>query len=244
MPERLVRLMFCAGQTYVGDPAGTLVALPSAYLIGMQRGPLRAVSLGKMWALGAELYPWAARQLLSWKDGAGGVEVLSGHGQVVREVHGLLTLERWDEARQTVEAWLLDLAGVFAREHGRGVLAATRLYGSFGSARIAALADELSLSPRQLERQFRAEVGVSAKTLARLIRFSEAHDRLLAQPEVPLAALAYDLGFADQAHLTRDFRALSHLTPGAFARASRWRSQDGGPADLDFERYMRVMQGA
>lgn len=55
VPERLVRLMFYAGETYVGDPAGTLVALPSAYLIGMQRGPLRAVSLGQMLALGVEL---------------------------------------------------------------------------------------------------------------------------------------------------------------------------------------------
>ena len=63
-----------------------------------------------------------------------------------------------------------------------------------------------------------AEVGVNAKTLARLIRFEEVRNRLWLEPKVSLAQLAYELGFADQAHLTREFRALSYMTPRTFGQ--------------------------
>lgn len=41
---------------------------------------------------------------------------------------------------------------------------------------------------------------------------------LLAQRDVPLAELAFECGYYDQAHLNRDFRAFAERSPGAFAR--------------------------
>lgn len=129
-----------------------------------------------------------------------------------------MRLSAWEEARQTLDAWLLELMAERGRESGSGVRAATTLYSSLGQIKMGKLAEDLNLSLRQLERLFVSEVGVNAKTLARIIRFEEVHNRLVVDPGLSLAQLAYELGFADQAHLTREFKALSYMMPGLFGQ--------------------------
>ena len=219
MPERLVRLAFYAGETWRGSlTGGDLALVPAASLEGLTLTPLRAVSVGSTKALGVELYPWAARQLFGWDFSLSTLDLSLEHPLLARAVSALLRLDAWDEARQLVEDWLLGLLSERGQELGVGAGAALELYKSLGQARIGALAEEMNLSPRQLERQFVAEVGVNAKTLARLIRFEEVHNRLWINPKVSLAQLAYELGFADQAHLTREFRVLSYMTPRTFGQ--------------------------
>lgn len=233
LPERSVRLTFYAGDSWHGSPVtGELEPMPAASLFGMSLEPLRVVSRGLTRALGVDLYPWGARQLFGWAIGTASLDLLPGYSGVAREICALVTLGDWEGARACLEAWLLGLLAGRGREAGAGVQAAARLYGSLGTARVGALAEELDLSLRQLERAFREEVGVPAKTLARLIRFEEVHNRLWLRPDTPLAPLAYELGFSDQAHLTREFRALSHMTPGAFVRFSRLRGAEH-PAELE-----------
>ena len=94
--------------------------------------------------------------------------------------------------------------------------------------RMAELAEELGVSSRTLERQFVQEVGIGAKTLSRLIRFETTYNTLSHAPQTPLASLAYEMGFADQAHLTREFRTLGGLTPGHFARLAEGRGEAHG----------------
>ncbi|WP_169311944.1 AraC family transcriptional regulator [Deinococcus maricopensis] len=225
MPERTVRLTFYSGDAHVGTPgADDLTRLPPTYVLGLHRTPLRVVSVGFMRALGVELYPWGAQQLLGWTDGDDPTLAPARDPTLTRlgaQVRALLTLGAWEDARGHVETWLLARARTNARAPGIGVQAATHLYASLGAARITDLADTANVSVRHLERQFRAEVGVTPKVLARLIRFEEAHNRLWQQPDVPLAALAVDLGFADQAHFTREFRAFAHATPARLAQHLR-----------------------
>ena len=219
MPERLVQLTFYAGSTWRGSLSGSdLEPMPSASLRGLTLTPQRAVSLGSTKALGIELYPWAARQLFGWDFTMSTLDLSLKHPLLARAVSALLRLDAWDEARQLVEDWLLGLLLERGQELKAGAGAALELYESLGQARIGTLAEGLNLSSRQLERQFVAEVGVNAKTLARLIRFEEVRNRLWLDPKVSLAQLAYELGFADQAHLTREFRAMSFMTPRSFGQ--------------------------
>ncbi len=51
-------------------------------------------------------------------------------------------------------------------------------------------------------------------------RLQEAAERVREDPAVPLAVLATELGYADQAHLTRDFRAVLDFTPGSYRAAA------------------------
>lgn len=219
LPERLVRLAFSVGQTWQGSlTGGDLEWTPAAVLSGLSLTPLRAVSQGINRALGAELLPWGARQLFGWDARTVTLDLSLKYPALTRALGALVRLPAWDEARQTLDAWLLELMAERGREPGAGIRAAETLYASLGQIRLGRLAEEVNLSARQLERLFVSEVGVNAKTLARLIRFEEVHNRLWLDPNTSLAQLAYELGFADQAHLTREFKALSYMTPGTFGQ--------------------------
>ena len=90
-------------------------------------------------------------------------------------------------------------------------------------ARAEDVAANIGLSMRQLRRRCHAVVGYSPKTLQRVLRFRRFVARLDAglpsgQDTHDLAALAAQAGYADQAHLTRECRALAGLTPAALAR--------------------------
>lgn len=78
------------------------------------------------------------------------------------------------------------------------------------SARVVELPEELGLSERQLRRRFHAAVGYGPKTLQRILRFR----RFLARADGgELARAAFDAGYADQAHLTRECVRLAGTTP-------------------------------
>ena len=89
----------------------------------------------------------------------------------------------------------------------------TLLRASGGRMRVDALAQALGCSRRHLAIRFAEEVGAPPKVAARLIRFEAARRRL---GDVPLARLAAEHGFADQAHLAREFRALGGAPPSEF----------------------------
>jgi AraC-like DNA-binding protein len=74
------------------------------------------------------------------------------------------------------------------------------------------------LSERQLRRRFEHAVGYGPATLARVTRFQRFLTLARATP-APLARLAIDAGYADQAHLTRECRRLAGLPPAALLAA-------------------------
>lgn len=87
------------------------------------------------------------------------------------------------------------------------------LRSSGGQMRIEALAAGVGCSRRHLAKRFTEDVGVPPKLAARLIRFETARREL---GTLPLARLATEHGFADQAHLAREFRALGGASPTVF----------------------------
>jgi AraC-like DNA-binding protein len=98
------------------------------------------------------------------------------------------------------------------------VLAATRRLG-FPGSRVDELAEALGISERQLRRRFHQAVGYGPKTLDRVLRFRRLVDqaRAISDGEVDLARLAADLGYADQAHMTRDSVRLTAMPPAQLA---------------------------
>ncbi|GGQ93067.1 AraC family transcriptional regulator [Deinococcus ruber] len=225
MPERTVRLMFSAEQMWVGPSVDALRPVLPVTLSRFSLQPRNLVVQGRLRALVVEFYPWAARQLLGWSaemvpDALDAALSASIWG---REVVALMQLQDWDAAREALETHLLHLSSGQG-EPGMGVRAARQIYQSSGTVRVAKLAEELNLSPRTLERQFVQQVGVSAKSLARVVRFDKVNTRIRENPAVPMAELTFELGFFDQAHLIKEFKALSSMTPGAFAVIAAQRS--------------------
>lgn len=82
---------------------------------------------------------------------------------------------------------------------------------------VSALERTFEIDARALQRLMERTIGVPPKWIIRRVRLQEAA-ALLAQGPRPLASLAADLGYTDQAHFARDFKAVVGLTPQAFAR--------------------------
>jgi AraC-like DNA-binding protein len=79
----------------------------------------------------------------------------------------------------------------------------------------SALADELGLGMRTLQRRFMDHLGVSPRQHLRWLRFERARQLLVngggRAVEVALAA-----GYSDQAHFVREFRRFAGVTPGRY----------------------------
>ena len=91
------------------------------------------------------------------------------------------------------------------------------IQASGGRARVPWLAGQVNLSVSQLERRFRQRVGLGPKLLARQTRAARLAAEAMSTCTPNWAWLALEHGYADQAHLVREFQELMGLTPRRFA---------------------------
>ena len=82
--------------------------------------------------------------------------------------------------------------------------------------RVRDIAARAGVHPVYLARQFRRFFGSSVVSYLQRTRVTRAAD-LIASSSMPLSAVAFQAGFADQSHLSRSFRAGTGFTPGAYA---------------------------
>lgn len=94
---------------------------------------------------------------------------------------------------------------------------------------VARVADDLGLLSRTLRRRFTDQVGLTPKRFARVQRLQRVVQGLDGQDRVDWAEVAAAQGYADQPHLTDEFRELAGVTPGEYLR-----SRLNGPNHLRF----------
>ncbi len=87
---------------------------------------------------------------------------------------------------------------------------------------VAALCKASGLTPRSVQRLFRDYVGVGPKWVVRRFRLQEAAE-LLETSDETVVAVAARLGYFDQAHFVRDFKAVVGETPSEYLRRARTR---------------------
>jgi AraC-like DNA-binding protein len=102
-----------------------------------------------------------------------------------------------------------------ADRHTRLVRAALATLNARPVTSVAELASAVGASERHLERAFRERVGLSPKVMSRIERLHRAISRA---GQLSWAQLACELDFTDQAHLIREFRALTGDSPASFVR--------------------------
>ncbi|WP_285114018.1 helix-turn-helix domain-containing protein [Leifsonia sp. fls2-241-R2A-40a] len=87
--------------------------------------------------------------------------------------------------------------------------------------RVEQLADRFGVGVRHLQRLVAGHIGFGPKWLIQRYRLQEAAAALRTAGAPSLAQLAAELGYADQAHFSREFRAVIGSTPGGYAAAER-----------------------
>ncbi len=195
------------------------VQLPEAWIAGLS-DRYAIVELGGEYAsLDLELTPLGAYRLLgralSDLEGATAPlpDLFGPDGRRLGE--RLRELDRWEDRFDHVESFLLTRASAGPEPSPAVSWAYERLWQAEGRVRVRELAATIGCSRRHLQAKFREQIGIAPKKLARLIRFQAVRRRIEREP-VRWAEIAFDAGYSDQAHLSRDFRDLAGTTPGDF----------------------------
>lgn len=89
-----------------------------------------------------------------------------------------------------------------------------------GTARVGDLVERSGVSWRVFTETFEEEVGLAPKLYQRVRRLQRAVGALHRNRRSGLAGLALEAGYADQAHLVREFRALGDVTPAHYRRSA------------------------
>ncbi|WP_329118930.1 helix-turn-helix domain-containing protein [Streptomyces sp. NBC_01465] len=122
-----------------------------------------------------------------------------------------------DERVAALDAHLLALAPEPDPQATRAMALADRIRRDRTIRRVEELAAEEGVSARSLQRLFSTYVGVSPKWVILRYRIHEALERAETEAAIDWAGLAAELGYADQAHLTRDFTSTIGVPPTAYA---------------------------
>jgi AraC-like DNA-binding protein len=212
-------------QHIVGYPALNLVVQHDGIVLS---GPTTRAShrdlRGRGWAVGALLRPAAVAALID--DPAALVDDVRPfsdpalHAAVARAmVSGDGHRER---AVDVLSTWLAERVGALnAQAHQANALVEV-LFGEQGARTPEEAATRIAVSVRTLQRLAHRYVGVSPAAMIRRRRLQEAAQRVREHPTTDLADIAAELGYADHAHLTREFRAALGFAP------TTYRSQASG----------------
>jgi len=230
MPDGYAEIIFSFGSV-LRDGA----VLPSPFLMGLLNQPVVFSAAGRLEIIGIRCYPWTVFDLLGLPPGKHGVHtfehpiaqlqpLLAQHVQAGDIDAALDALRRYFQPKQADS--MLTKAGEAMRSAG-------------GAMPVSEVAAAAHATVRTLERKFKQSSGHTVKDVSGLMRFEQARNRLWHAPQTNLAALAQELGYADQSHLSREFKRYSGAAPSAFARKARMQA-----ASEDFVAFVQAPSGA
>jgi AraC-like DNA-binding protein len=195
-----------------------------ARLYGVARGLSTRVLVGQGWTVAALTWPGGLGAFITG-SAAELTDRVVPLGQALGTDEAVLlrqvTAEPDEAARVALLAAALEQAvDPERREPALSVAQVARLAESDRTVRqLGDLCERSGLGQRTLQRMFLRYAGVSPTWVIRRYRLLEAAEAVREGRPVSWADIAAALGYADQAHLTRDFRAAIGQTPAAYASA-------------------------
>jgi AraC-like DNA-binding protein len=200
------------------DPAA-LGGRYSSFTGGMREGQVLTQHDGRSAGVQIDLSPHAARALFrvpmdSLAERIVPLEDLLGRRATLLEEQ-LQETRDWSSRFAVLDAALTSWLAEAPPPQPAVAWAFTQLRATHGRVRVADVAQELGWSRKRLVAGFREHVGLTPKAVARVLRFERAV-RLAEETELTWLEIALRCGYYDQAHLIREFRAISGCTPGTF----------------------------
>jgi AraC-like DNA-binding protein len=197
--------------------------LPSPFIVGLLGQPIHFYAKERLQIIGVKCYPWAVYDLLGLEPLKGGVAAFTHPVAALQDqLIPLLDAAAIDKALLLVRNWFRTRDAVIPpgnvlSKAGRAMLAGK------GTLQVSSVAAAAHATVRTLERKFKASSGHTVKDVSGLMRFEQARDRLWCQPDLGMAGLAQELGYADQSHLNREFKRYCGMTAAGFARQAKAR---------------------
>ena len=196
------------GATYRSFAAGLYDTVAMTRNTGDSAGiELNLTPLGMWQLLGVPMHELANRA----------VELETLFGRSLRPlIDALLNTPSWDGRFDMLDAALTARLARSARPPAPVRWAWTELQRAPRETSVDAIARELQWSRRRLVAAFREHVGMTPKMFSRVVRFDRAVRRVRGGSRVRWSAIALECGYADQAHLCREFAEFAGMTPTDF----------------------------
>lgn len=206
-------------QEILAYPVSNLVVEASgATLWGATTRVSARVLRGSGWAVGVVLRPAATAALTAEPVRLVDAHVELGEPGLAAAVAALMPRDV-DAAVAVVGEWLRSRVGALGGEARLANDAAELLMTDATILRLEDAARRLAVSSRTLQRIAHRSVGLSPAAMIRRRRLQEAAQRVRDDPGSSLAAIAAELGYADQAHLANDFRTVLGFTASDYRAA-------------------------
>lgn len=227
-------------QEIVGYPALNLVVEGDAVVLaGATTRAAHRDLRGSGWAVGALLRPAAVAALTDdpaaivdgWQP-VDAPQLASAVEAAMRATEGQAGEERRERAVAVFSDWLAQRVGPLSDASHHANTLVDVLLGADAADSVEEAASRLAVSVRTLQRLAHRHVGVSPAAMIRRRRLQEAAERLRLDPGLDLARLAAELGYADHAHLTRDFRSVLGIAPRTY-RAEATSGQDAAEGAVE-----------
>ncbi|MER8826891.1 AraC family transcriptional regulator [Mesorhizobium sp. M0938] len=192
----------------------------ASFAAGLYAGPVVIESYGGACCVQVNFTPLGARRFFGLPmseltDRMVGLDdVLGLEGIALRERLG--NARDWSARFAIVEAFVAERLAEARETQAEIAWAYERIITSGGRIRVSSLAGRLGWSRKHLLGKFSNAIGVGPKTLSRIVRFNRALG-LAKRDRSDWADIAADCGYADQAHLVREFRHLAGETPTMLA---------------------------
>jgi AraC-like DNA-binding protein len=207
-----------------GEPGQLQPGPVEARLYGVARGLSARVLVGRGWTVAAMTRPGGLGAFITG-SAADVTDRIVPLGQALGTDEAALlrqvTAEPGEAARVALLAAALEQAVDPERRLPAAEVAGVARLAEEDRAvrRLGDLCERSGIGARTLQRMFLQYAGVSPTWVLRRYRLLEAAESVREGKPVSWAEIAADLGYADQAHLTRDFRAAIGQTPAAYAES-------------------------
>jgi len=224
-PDGYAEIIFHFGSACSVVYNGALQPLPSPFMIGLLNRPVVFYAKNRLEIIAVRCFPWTVFDLLGLPSGKDGVRLFEHPVALLQStLNNCIHAGRIDEALALLEQYFLNaLPGIAT---GSMLFkAGDAMRGANGSIPVSQVAAAAQATVRTLERKFMQSSGYTVKDVSGLMRFEQVRNRLWLYPGCNLAGLAHELGYTDQAHLSREFKRYSSTTPAAFARKAKKEKQ-------------------
>lgn len=225
LPNACVDVVLYNSETSRGEGLGAIVAPPNrSYVVGSTLRSFLVQSAGWRHVLGASIRPTGVEPLLGLPAAAIGESITLLEdviGPPAREIEARVLDGPPAQALRRLAEVLRARCAASDLPDPMAHRAAALLEQSQGRRRIDAVVSDLHVSPRRLERHFLAQVGLTPKLYARLVRFDRAVRDLAARGVTPWSQFALAHGYADQAHFINEFREFAGVTPVEYEAETR-----------------------
>lgn len=220
-PDGYAEIIFYFGSPLSIANNDELQPLPSPFIMGLLNQPAVFHAKNLLEIIAIRCYPWTVFDLLDLPSGKKGVHAFEHPiARLQSTLAGCIHAGKVEEALTHVKQYFLN-AQLGIATSSMLIKAGVAMRETNGTMPVSQVAAAAHATVRTLERNFKQSSGYTVKDVSALIRFEQARNHLWHNPNAGLTALAHELGYTDQPHLSREFKRYSGTTPAAFARKAK-----------------------